>query len=72
MSTAPHLPLAELTTIAIRALIREVGVVNTARFLRQFSQGSGNYTLERDQIFANLSIDEIVRSMQPDDQSGEG
>jgi hypothetical protein len=66
------MPLAELTTLAIRTLIREVGVVNTARFLRQFSQGAGNYTLERDQIFANLSIDEIVRTMQPDNQSGEG
>ena len=37
-------PLAEVTQEAISILYREIGVVNTVRFLRQFTSGYGNYT----------------------------
>ena len=41
------IPLADLTQSAIHILCREMGVVNTTRFLNQFSLGQGNYTEER-------------------------
>lgn len=37
-------PLVELTEEAIRILYRELGTVNTVRFLRQFSPNLGDYT----------------------------
>lgn len=37
-------PLAEITHEAIRILFREMGVVNTVRFINQYTAGYGNYT----------------------------
>jgi len=61
--TNATLPLAELTTRALRILIQEVGVVNTARFINQFTNGFGDYTAERDQLFKDTTIDAIVQSI---------
>ena len=56
--------LAEITQEAIQILYRELGVVDTARFLRQFTSGYGNYTEEREQLFADMTLDDIVADMQ--------
>lgn len=53
-------PLAEITATAIRVLCREIGAVDTARFLSQFSTGFGDYTKERHQMLGEPSVDEIV------------
>jgi len=53
-------PLAELTAETIKLLCREIGIVNTARFLNQFTVGSGNYTESRTQILGEQTVDEIV------------
>ncbi len=37
-------PLAEITQEALRVLYRELGVVDTVRFLNQFTMGFGNYS----------------------------
>lgn len=58
--TLATMPLTEITHAAIRILCRELGVVNTARFLNQFNLGYGNYTHERDDLFATLTVDAIV------------
>jgi hypothetical protein len=57
-------PLIELNQQAIRLLYKELGVVDAVRFLRQFTQGYGNYTQEREVLFANKSLDEIVREIE--------
>jgi hypothetical protein len=62
MTTAT--PLTELNVTAIRLLCQELGVVNTARFLSQFTAGYGNYTQERDEIFGHLTVDEIVDAIK--------
>lgn len=54
----------ELTVSAIRLLIQEMGIVNTAHFINQFTLGYGNYTEERDQLFGHLSVDDIVAAIQ--------
>ena len=41
-------PLSELNQHATAILVREIGLVETLRFLSQFSAGSGNYTKERE------------------------
>lgn len=58
--TVATMPLAELTSSTIKLLCREIGVVNTARFLNQFTLGYGNYTTEREQLIGRLTVDEIV------------
>jgi hypothetical protein len=63
MSVEPR-SLAELTQEAIRVLYRELGVVNTVRVLRQFTTGYGNYTEERDALFADKSLDDIVNEIK--------
>jgi hypothetical protein len=40
-------PLVELTKEALTLLQRELGTAKTIRFIRQFSVGFGNYTVER-------------------------
>lgn len=57
-------PLAEITAEALRVLYREIGIVNTVRFVGQFTTGYGNYTLERDHIFADMTLDDIVTDIR--------
>jgi hypothetical protein len=57
-------PLIEVTQQAIHLLYRELGVVDSVRFLKQFTQGYGNYTQERELIFADKSLDDIVSEIK--------
>ena len=57
-------PLIEINQQAIRLLYKELGVVNAVRSFKQFTQGYGNYTQERDDLFAKKSLDEIVSEIE--------
>jgi len=57
-------PLMEVNQQAISLLYKELGVVDAVRFLKQFTQGYGNYTQEREVIFANKSLDDIVSEIE--------
>jgi len=57
-------PLKEITSRAQTALIRELGVVDTLRFLNQFRAGSGNYTTEREELFKAESVKSIVAEIK--------
>ncbi len=57
-------PLAEINQQALRLLYRELGIVNTVRFLKQFTPGFGNYTQEREIMFANTPLDDIVGEIE--------
>jgi hypothetical protein len=57
-------PLIEVNQQAINLLYKELGVVDAVRFLKQFTQGYGNYTQEREVIFANKSLDDIVNEIE--------
>ena len=50
--------------IGFKALIKELGVVGTAVFIRQFENGYGNYTEERDAMLRGIEIDDIVVNIQ--------
>ncbi|MDR1665332.1 MAG: hypothetical protein LBR83_10520 [Clostridiales bacterium] len=51
------------------ALLKELGPSGTARFTRQFDNGSGNYTEEREELLKDVTLDEIVKSIKA--QKGE-
>ncbi len=57
-------PLAEITSRARNALIQELGVVDTLRFLNQFRAGSGDYTTEREQLFKDESVKSIAAGIK--------
>ena len=54
-------PLVDVTHDAIRLLARELGVVETARFLGQFGAGRGDYTEERAALFEGVSVEDLIR-----------
>ena len=57
-------PLAEITQEALKVLYKEIGIVNTVRFVGQFTTGYGNYTQEREQLFEDMTLDDIVSEIK--------
>jgi len=57
-------PLMEINQQAIRLLYQELGVVDTVRFLKQFTTGFGDYTQEREILFEKKTLDEIVSEIE--------
>jgi len=57
-------PLVEINQQAIRLLYQELGIVNAVRFLRQFTVGFGDYTQERDALFANKTLEDIIGEVE--------
>lgn len=57
-------PLSEVNHQAIRLLSEHIGVVDTFRFVNQFTTGHGNYTDERDALFGHLTLDDIVSAIE--------
>jgi hypothetical protein len=57
-------PLIEINQQAIRLLYQELGVVNAVRFLGQFTTGFGDYTKERDVLFDEKTLAEIVGEIE--------
>jgi hypothetical protein len=63
MTTQPK-TLSEVNHQAIRLLAEQIGVVDTFRFVNQFTTGHGNYTEERDALFGHLTLDDIVSAIE--------
>jgi hypothetical protein len=65
-------PLSEITRYAIDLLSKEMGIVDTVRFLNQFTTGYGDYTEEREALFKDLTLDELIAAMKrtPSHQNG--
>ncbi|MEM7802155.1 MAG: hypothetical protein AAF633_23380 [Chloroflexota bacterium] len=57
-------PLAEITHEAIQILFREMGVVNTVRFINQYTNGFGNYTEERRELFEEVTLEDLVSQIK--------
>ena len=57
-------PLSEITEQAIDLLSKELGIVETVRFLTQFTAGYGNYTEEREILFKDLTLDDALAAMK--------
>ncbi len=57
-------PLNLINKNAIQVLTKELGVVNTIRFMNQFSEGYGNYTEEKNENFDGFRLEEIVSEIK--------
>jgi hypothetical protein len=63
MTTAQK-PLSEVNHQAIQLLAEHIGVVDTFRFVNQFTNGHGDYTAERGALFDHLTLDDIVAAIE--------
>ena len=52
-----------MTQQEIEALFKRIGIANTMCLFSQSSTGHGNYTEERDTLFRDLTLDEILTTM---------
>lgn len=65
-------PLAEISQEALRVLFQTMGIVNTVRFITQFTTGYGNYTTEREGFFGDITLEEVITEIKRDrSQAGE-
>lgn len=53
-----------LDTCSLQLLYKQLGAVNTIRFLQQFTNGLGNYTEEREVLFADQTLDDLVKQIK--------
>jgi hypothetical protein len=69
-SARPVLSAYELRREGWIALTERLGVSGAIRFLMQYDPGHGDYTLERRQLFADLTLDDAIAEIK-DRSSGE-
>jgi len=53
-------PLDELNDEALQLLMNELGAAKTARFLQQFTTGSGNYTEDRKELLKDWTLVDVL------------
>jgi hypothetical protein len=63
MSKEPR-SVSEISHQAIRVLFDKMGVVDTIRFLNQFSMGLGDYTCDREQWLGDISLNEALAQIK--------
>ena len=57
-------PISEISRRATHILFKEMGVVETIRFLNQFSIGRGDYTKEREKWLGDISMDDAISQIR--------
>jgi hypothetical protein len=62
--TIQRKPLSQVSHQAIQLLSEQLGVVDTLRFVSQFTTGHGNYTEERDALFAHPTLEDILSAIE--------
>jgi len=61
--TTEYLTLSQIRIIGFEALIRELGPVDTIRFIQQYETGRGNYTRDRRKWLPKKSVKEISKEI---------
>ena len=56
--------LSVIRQAGFKALTKELGATGTVLFIRQFENGYGNYTEERDDMLKDVTLNDIVASIQ--------
>lgn len=68
--TVATMTLEQIRVAGYRALLRELGPANLARFLQQFETGYSDYTQERHDWLDQYTVDEIVQEVQRQREAG--
>jgi hypothetical protein len=56
--------ISQINHRATRILFENMGVVDTIRFLNQFSIGQGDYTKDREEWLSDMSLDDVVSQVR--------
>ena len=56
--------LSAIRERGFRVLVKELGAADTVRFMRQFENGQGNYTEEREETLKGISLEDIITSIK--------
>jgi hypothetical protein len=56
--------LDEIRRAGLAALERELGHVDTVRFLQQFEKGKGDYTEDRHQWLDGVRVDDLLSDLE--------
>lgn len=57
-------PISEISRRATHILFKEMGIVETIRFLNQFSIGRGDYTKDREKWIGDISLDDAISQIK--------
>lgn len=57
-------PISEISRRATDILFKEMGVVDTIRFLNHFSVGRGDYTREREKWLGEITLDGAISQIK--------
>jgi hypothetical protein len=57
--------LYEIRMEGWKALSERLGPAGAMRFMMQYDPGRGDYSQERQEIFAELTIDELLKTIEP-------
>jgi hypothetical protein len=57
-------PISEISRRATHILFKEMGIVETIRFLNQFSVGQGDYTKNREKWLGDISLDDSISQIK--------
>ncbi len=57
-------PISEISHRATRILFEKMGVVDTIRFLNQFSIGQGDYTKDREAWLDDITLDDAISQIK--------
>lgn len=61
---------AEIRQAGLAAIERALGPVGLARFLQVYEHGQGDYTAEREAIIGGLTMDEALRELNAERETG--
>ena len=58
----------KIRRMGIGILTKELGPVGMVRFIQQFDRGEGDYTAEREELLADVAMDEVLQNLRKTDQ----
>jgi hypothetical protein len=64
LASAPPKTLAQINHEALRLLYTQLGVVDTIRFINQFTLGHGDYTKQRQELLQDWTLDDIFEALE--------
>jgi hypothetical protein len=64
MSHSPSMSLYEIRMEGWKALTDRLGPAGAMRFMMQYDPGYGDYSNDRHDLFANVTLEELIESVE--------
>ncbi len=72
MSKSASMSAYEIRLEGWKALTERLGPAGAMRFMMQYDPGHGDYTKERQEIFADLDVEDLLASVKRQESSSAG